>query len=30
MTIVNKSLQIYLKEYQYKENHPYTDRTNER
>ncbi len=29
MTIVNTSLQIYLMEYQYKENHPYTDMTNE-
>ncbi len=29
MTIVNTSLQICLWEYQYKENHPYTDTTNE-
>ncbi len=29
MTIVNTSLQICLCEYQYKENHPYTDTTNE-
>ncbi len=29
MTIVNTSLQICLREYWYKENHPYTDMTNE-
>ncbi len=29
MTIVNTSVQIHLREYQYKENHPYTDMTNE-
>ncbi len=29
MAIVNTSLQICLMKYQYKENHPYTDMTNE-
>ncbi len=29
MTIVNTSVQICLREYQYKENHPYTDTSNE-
>ncbi len=29
MTILNTSLQLCLREYLYKENHPYTDMTNE-
>ncbi len=28
-TIINTRVQICLREYQYKENHPYTDTTNE-